>query len=164
MLLQRVTGLQGYRVRSSHSPAHNPLCESCSAGVTLQPWLGFWDAGNVSIRALLLWDDVKQISDSVAVISAGPRCSGWQTEPDWTTGHFPPSARLLWCLLNAPCRQLVLFCVLACSTLLYQTTQIWKKCTGRFKFSQECGPSEHPPSPSGPLSTWETLLWSQSPC
>lgn len=53
---------KGYRVKSSHSPAHNPLRELCSAGVTVRPWLGFWVAGNVSIQALLLWDGVKQIS------------------------------------------------------------------------------------------------------
>lgn len=76
MALQRS---QGYKVKSSHSPAHNPLHEPCSAGVTVRPWLGFWVAGNVSIQALLLWDGVKQISDSAAVILAGPECSGWQT-------------------------------------------------------------------------------------
>lgn len=90
------------------------------------PWLGIWDAGNVSVRTLVLWDNLRRICDSAAVISTGRGYWGWQTGPDWIAGHFPPDTRRLWCLLFAARWQLVLLYIFACPTLHWQTTHIWK--------------------------------------
>lgn len=69
-----------------------------------------------------LWDNVRQICDSAAVISAGWGYWGWQTEPDWTAGHF--STGRLTPLMSAH------RCPLTVGAFLHprlsQTTHIWK--------------------------------------
>lgn len=140
----------------SQLPLYPPY-QSCPAGATVWPWLGIWDGGIVSVPTLVLWDNLRRICGNAAVISTGWGYWGWQTEPDWIAGHFPPDARCLWCLL--------FFCSLTVGPSLHVCLShitladhpYKKKCPARFKFSQECGPSEHPLSPSGPFSTWELL-------
>lgn len=119
-------------------------------------------AGNVSVWVLVLWDNVGQICDRAAVILAGRGRWGRQTKPEWAAGHFPPDA--LGPLMSghrgsptvgaSPRPRL--------SRITLADHPYPKKCAARFKFSQECGPSERPPSPSGPLLTWGTLLCFQS--
>lgn len=146
LVLQRS---QGHRVRGSHSllTAPNPPFQSCPAGATMWPWLGIWDAGNVTVRAAAplgrceadLWQNCCDLG--------GPwGCLGLQTEPDWTAGHFPLDA---WRLLMSAHRvSLTVGAPLyPCLSLITLADHPYlKKCPARFKFSQECGPSERLPA------------------
>lgn len=123
-----------------------PPSQSCPAGATMWPWLGIRDGGNVSVRALVLGDNVRRIRDSAAVISAGRGCWGWQTEPDWTAGRLP--AGRLTPLMSAHRCSLAVGAFLRPrpSHITLADHPYLKKCPARFKFSQECGPSERPPA------------------
>lgn len=88
---------------------HAPSPSSCPAGATIWPWLGVWDAGNVSVWAFVLWDNARQICDRAAVILAGRGCWGRHTKPEWDHGSLSTgrlaafdvwSARLAdsWCI------------------------------------------------------------------
>ena len=125
---------KGHRVMGSHSAVRVSVTLTYPAGATVWPCLGLWDVGNVSARAPALWDHVRQSGCDLG----GPGAAGGdrlsRTGPRVTFLRMPDA---LWCLVIAACRQLVLLLTLADHPCL-------KKCPARFKFSQECGPSERP--------------------
>ena len=71
---------------------------------------------------------------------------GWQTEPDWTAGHF--STARLTPLMSAHRRLPTVGAFLhpRLSRITPTDHPCLKKCPARFKFSQECSPSERPPA------------------
>jgi len=119
-------------------------CQSCTVSVFMWCWPGIGDAGNVHLQVLR--DHAKQICDSSAVILVD-RGGCWVT--DWarvdcgslSTGCPAPlmSAHCGTPTVGAFIRPCLFHITLADHPILI-------KCPGRFTFSQECGPSEHPPA------------------